>query len=83
MKKRPADVNQLGKLVAGIAVSDVEDTEPTPGRSRGEIARAVSMPPKRRKQVAKKAADTRGKRDSDADQAASRGFLPEGPESLS
>ncbi len=72
----------FGKLVADIDVDDVEDTEPTPGRSRGEIARAVSMTPKRRKQIAKKAA-ARGKRDSDADQAASRGFLPEGPESLS
>ncbi len=59
MKKRPADINQLGKLVTDIAVGDVEDTEPKPGRSRGGTARAVSMTPERRKQIAKKAADAR------------------------
>lgn len=70
MKKRPADVNQLGKLIMDIAVGDVEDEEPKSGRSRGGIARAVSMTPERRKQIAKKAADARWKRREDA-QAAS------------
>ena len=71
MKKRPADVNQLGKLIADIAVGDVEDDEPKSGRSRGGIARAVKMSPEQRKQIAKKAANARWKRESDADQVAS------------
>ena len=57
VKKRPAGVNELGKLSVDIAVSDVEDTEPKSGRSRGGIPRAVSMSPERRKGITQKAAN--------------------------
>ena len=37
MKHRPADVNQLGKLVTDIAVGDVEDVEPKSNRAHGDM----------------------------------------------
>ena len=70
MKKRPRDVNQLGKLMVDIAVGEVEDEEPKSGRSRGGIARAVSMTPEQRKEIATRAANARWKRD-DTTKAAS------------
>ena len=69
MKKRPRDANQLGKLMVDIAVGDVEDEEPKSGRSRGGIACAVSLTPEQRKEIAKKAANARWKRDDDAEAA--------------
>ena len=43
MKHRPADVNQLGKLVTDIAVGDVEDVEPKSNRAHWGHARAAAM----------------------------------------
>ena len=37
MKHRPADVNQLGKLVTDIAVGDVEDVEPKSNGAHGDM----------------------------------------------
>ncbi len=70
--KRPRDPNQLAKSIVGIATGEVEDREPTPeeqgkdasavalGR-KGGSARAASMSPERRKEIAKQAAAKRWK----------------------
>jgi hypothetical protein len=64
--KRPRDFSQAAKLVVDIASGQVEDREPTPeergvdpaasamGR-KGGPARAASMTPERRAEIAKKA----------------------------
>jgi hypothetical protein len=68
--KRPRDFNQAGKLVIDIATGQVEDREPTPeeqgkdpaaaalGR-KGGAARAKTLDPKRRAEIAKQAARKR------------------------
>jgi hypothetical protein len=68
--KRPRDFSQAAKLVVDIASGQVEDREPTPeergvdpaasamGR-KGGPARAASMTPERRAEIAKKAAAKR------------------------
>ncbi len=68
--KRPRDPAQLAKLIVDIATGEVEDREPTPeeqgkdpaavamGR-KGGPARAASMTPERRSEVAKAAAAKR------------------------
>jgi hypothetical protein len=68
--KRPRDFSQAAKLVIDIASGQVEDREPTPeergvdpaasamGR-KGGPARAASMTPERRAEIAKKAAAKR------------------------
>ena len=73
-KKRPRDANQLAKLIVDIATGEVEDREPTPeeqgkdpaavslgrrGGLKGGKARAASMTPKQRADIAKKAAAAR------------------------
>lgn len=76
-KKRPRDTNQLAKSIVDIATGEKEDREPTPeeqgkdpaavslgrrGGLKGGKARAASMTPKRRAEIAKKAAETRWKK---------------------
>ena len=61
MQKRPADINQLGKLIVDIATGEVEDDKPQSGKANGGHARAASMTPERRKQIATKAAQARWK----------------------
>jgi hypothetical protein len=68
--KRPRDFSQAAKLVVDIASGQVEDREPTPeergkdpaasamGR-KGGPARAASLTPGRRAEIAKKAAAIR------------------------
>jgi len=63
--KRPRDTNQLAKLMVDILTGEVEDREPTPeergvdpSASAGP-ARAASMTPERRAEIAKKAAAKR------------------------
>jgi hypothetical protein len=72
-EKRPRDFSQAAKLVVDIASGQVEDREPTPeergidpaasamGR-KGGPARAASMTPERRAEIAKKAAQKRWSR---------------------
>ena len=62
MKHRPADVNQLGKLITDIAVGDVEDEEPKSARVKGGHARAAAITPEQRREIATKAARTRWKK---------------------
>ena len=76
--KRPRDPAQLAKLMIDIASGEVEDRDPTPeeqgkdpaavslgrrGGLKGGKARAESLSPKRRAQIAKQAAEARWKKD--------------------
>ena len=64
--KRPRDPNQLAKLIVDIATGDQSETLPQPkdeaaqsmGR-QGGAARAASMSPERRAEIARKAAAKR------------------------
>lgn len=72
--KRPRDPAQLAKLMIDIASGEVEDREPTPeeqgkdpaavalgrkGGLKGGKARADSLSPKQRSEIAQKAAKAR------------------------
>jgi hypothetical protein len=70
--QRPRDTNQLAKLMVDILTGQVEDREPTPEErgvdpaasamgKRGGPARAASLSPERRAEIAKKAASSRWK----------------------
>lgn len=76
--KRPRDPVQLGKLIGDILTGQVEDRAPTPeeqgkdpaavarghtGGQKGGIARAKSLSPAKRKQIAKLAAQKRWHKD--------------------
>jgi hypothetical protein len=72
-EKRPRDTNQLAKLMVDILTGQVEDREPTPEErgvdpaasamgKKGGPARAASMTPERRAEIAKKAAAKRWKK---------------------
>lgn len=72
MAKRPRDLNQLAKLVVDIASGDVEDTvsqqmrssegvKGRPGGLKGGKARAKALTEEKRREIAKKAAETRWK----------------------
>jgi hypothetical protein len=71
-EKRPADVNARAVMIARIATGEVEDVQPTAesegknpaavalGRMGGK-ARAAGMSARKRKEIARKAAETRWK----------------------
>ena len=66
-EKRPADAVGLAVMVGRIATGEVEDVAPDDGKdpaakalgAKGGKARASSMTPERRAEIAKKAADKR------------------------
>src|SRR5579863_1997555 len=69
-QKRPRDTNQLAKLMVDILTGEVEDRERTPEErgvdpaasamgKKGGPARAASMTPERRAEIAKRAAEKR------------------------
>lgn len=62
--KRPRDLNQLAVHIGRIATHEIEDVTPqvNPASKRGE-ARAAKLSPERRKEIAKKAAETRWKKE--------------------
>ena len=62
MKRRPKDVNELGKLIVDIAVGDVEDRGSRSKKGKGGEARATILTPERRTEIAKKAAAARWKK---------------------
>lgn len=62
MKRRPKDVNELGKLIVDIAVGDVEDREPKSKKGKGGEARAAILTPERRSEIARNAAAARWKK---------------------
>jgi hypothetical protein len=71
-EKRPADVSRSAILIARIATGEAADDQPTPesngknaaavtlGRLGGQ-ARAAAISPRRRKQIARQAAEKRWK----------------------
>lgn len=67
--KRPRDTNQLAKLIVDISTGDVPEVRSDPskppkgqaGGRAGGRARAIVLTPKRRKEIAKKAAKARWK----------------------
>lgn len=72
--KRPRDPAQLAKLMIDIASGEVEDREPTPeeqGKNAvavrhgqaGGLKRAQAVTPKKRSEIAKKAARARWQKD--------------------
>lgn len=69
-EKRPADAVGLAVLIGRIATGDVNDAAPNDGKdpaakalgAKGGRARASSMSPERRAEIAKKAAATRWKK---------------------
>lgn len=70
--KRPRDFAQLGKLIVDIATGETQDVPTTAetrkavagrkGGLRGGKARASSLSPRKRREIAKKAAAARWKR---------------------
>lgn len=58
--KRPRDLNQLAVHIGRIATHEIEEVTPeeNPASRRGN-ARAASLSPRRRKEIAKKAAAAR------------------------
>lgn len=71
-KKRPRDVNQLAKMIVDISTGEADDEAPPEreknpaavalgklGASKGGQARAAKLSPKKRKAIAKKAAEAR------------------------
>jgi hypothetical protein len=77
-KKRPRDLNQLGKFVVDVSVGDIDDVEPTPplhgkdpaavslgrrGGVKGGKARAERLSSGRRKRIAQQGAAARWKKD--------------------
>ena len=72
--KRPRDLNQWAKAMVDIATGEASDREPTPEErgvdpvasamgKKGGTARATSMTPERRTEIAKAAASKRWNRD--------------------
>jgi hypothetical protein len=64
--KRPADMMQLAKLIGQIATGEVTEAEtaPTPAQARaskGGVARAKSLTPKKRVAIARKGAKASAK----------------------
>jgi len=73
-KKRPRDINQLAKYIVDLSTGEAEETETEKpeknpaavslgrlGGLKGGKARAASLTPKQRSEIAKKAAQTRWK----------------------
>lgn len=68
-EKRPADVNARAVMIAKIATGEIDDAPPDDGKDKaaqalgkkGGAARAKSMTPERRAEIAKKAALSRWK----------------------
>ncbi len=66
-EKRPADVIGTAVKVARIATGEIEDEQPDDGKNKAAVelgrkggkARAESMSPERRREIAKKAAAKR------------------------
>lgn len=70
-KKRPRDVNQLAKMIVDMSTGEAPKDEPPPdknpaavalgklGASKGGKARAEKLSARRRKEIARKAAQTR------------------------
>jgi hypothetical protein len=67
--KRPRDPNQLAKLITDIATGDASDSQETTFSKRASVAgtkggpaRATSLSPKQRSEIARMAASARWKK---------------------
>ena len=67
--KRPRDPNQLAKLIVDIATGEAENIKPSVPREaqrkgglKGGKARAKTLPPAKRKEIARRAARARWSR---------------------
>lgn len=68
--KRPRDPNQLAKRIVDLATGEVEEVDPDEGKNKaaqelgrkGGAARATSISPERRAEIARKAAAKRWER---------------------
>jgi len=65
-RKRPRDPSQLAKLIVDIAAGEIEDKTPPKISKKqaaelGGKARATNLPPKKRSEIASKAARKRWK----------------------
>lgn len=68
-ERRPADVNARAVLIAKIATGEVEDVTTDDGKNAAAVAlgrmggkaRAAAISPRRRKQIARQAAEKRWK----------------------
>jgi hypothetical protein len=72
-RKRPSDVNQLGKLIVDLATGDAVEPDPSEGKDpaavalgrkgglKGGKARAAKMTADERSQAARRAAEARWK----------------------
>ncbi len=71
-KKRPRDINQLAKYIVDLSTGEIEEPEPEKseknpaavslgrlGGLKGGKARAASLTPQQRSEIAKKAAEKR------------------------
>jgi hypothetical protein len=66
-ERRPADVNARAVMIANIATSEIEDVTTDDGKNAAAVAlgrmggkaRAARLSPRKRKQIAKKAATAR------------------------
>ena len=67
--KRPRDPNQLAKMILDIATGEADENEAAPVTigSAGGKARAVSISPNRRAEIARKAASARWEKTADAE----------------
>jgi hypothetical protein len=69
-ERRPADVNAAAVMIAKIATGEIEDVAADDGKNPAAVAlgrmggkaRAAGMSAKKRKEIAKKAAEQRWKR---------------------
>lgn len=73
-RKRPADANQLGKLVVDLATGEAEEPNPDEGKDpaavalgrkgglKGGKARAARLTPEQRSEAARRAAQARWQR---------------------
>jgi hypothetical protein len=69
-QRRPADVNARAVMIAKIATGEIDDVTTEDGKNAAAVAlgrmggkaRAAGMSAKKRKEIAKKAAETRWKR---------------------
>ncbi|MER8770806.1 RNA-binding protein [Mesorhizobium sp. M0092] len=62
--KRPRDPNQLAKSIVALATGESEDKKPLTSAVKGGTARAKSLTPKQRAEIAKVAAEARWKKSS-------------------
>ncbi len=71
LPKRPRDANQLAKFIVDLSVGDAVEARPDEGKNatavargrrggiRGGVERAAALSPRRRRQIAKQAAEAR------------------------